>query len=725
MDMLQGGRGVVRVRNTPIMSGGEPVWYSVCAERVAWKDFRHQPENDWSNVNWCAFRHYLDRDQLEELNPADGAKVRLDHTVAAEDTAGSYGKTQGPTDVFKRAAVWEVWDKRTRRCLFIAPSWKKRPLKIEDDPLRLEQFFPVAPPIWADKDPDSMVPLPDFRLYEDLASELDEITRRIQALIRVCKWRGIYNSAMGMIASLESADDGDLKPVDMVDPTVSLDNYVWLMPVERVAEVLQQLYLQRKEILGTIYEITGLSDIIRGNTDPSETLGSQRIKAQWASGKLSTRQGDVARLCRDIIRLKAEIIVEHWPPEVLSAMTGIMVTPPIAQLLTSDQLRMWRIDVETDSTIQADLTDARENIGQLIEGTGRFITAIAPAVQGGLVSKAEAIKLLAAFSKPFRLGRSAEQVFDEMVAKAEQEAQQPPQPPPPDPKMLEVQATDAREREKMQLDMEYKAAMLQLERDKAGVDPGTIAARNAGAQSDIQLAQARIPFEAQKMQFELAKHQSDLAERKAEAFAAERSRQADADRQRLEIEAFTATKRAEIIKAETDVAIAEASARKADEIAKAKAQIELQALADKAALARREQLAIAEDARRRREIDEKAYLRIKEAEIVDIEAKAAASRAQSLSVSTEVTAKQEMMALEIEKLRGENEMMRAGSQSDIDTRAQEPARQEEDARRFDALAEVMRQQAEMLQTLVSVVAAPKMVVRDNDGIIVGTRTVLQ
>ena len=502
MDMLQGGRGVVRVRNTPIMSGGEPVWYSVCAERVAWKDFRHQPESDWSNVNWCAFRHYLDRDQLEELNPADGAKVRLDHTVAAEDTAGSYGKTQGPTDVFKRAAVWEVWDKRTRRCLFIAPSWKKRPLKIEDDPLRLEQFFPVAPPIWADKDPDSMVPLPDFRLYEDLASELDEITRRIQALIRVCKWRGIYNSAMGMIASLESADDGDLKPVDMVDPTVSLDNYVWLMPVERVAEVLQQLYLQRKEILGTIYEITGLSDIIRGNTDPSETLGSQRIKAQWASGKLSTRQGDVARLCRDIIRLKAEIIVEHWPPEVLSAMTGIMVTPPIAQLLTSDQLRMWSIDVETDSTIQADLTDARENIGQLIEGTGGFITAIAPAVQGGLVSKAEAIKLLAAFSKPFRLGRSAEQVFDEMVAKAEQEAQQPPQPPPPDPKMLEVQATDAREREKMQLehqremekmnvDAQFKGVQLQIEHKKAGLDEQSIAVQQQLDQAKDSVCSAR------------------------------------------------------------------------------------------------------------------------------------------------------------------------------------------------------------------------------------------
>ncbi len=774
MDMLQGGRGVVRVRNKPLIAGGEAVWYSVCAERVPWKDFRHQPEADWALVNWIAFRHYLDRDQLEELNPAVGSRVRLDHSVAPGEGSG-YGTSKGPTDVFKRAEVWEIWDKRTRRCLFIASSWKRGPLKIEDDPLRLEAFFPVAPPLWADKDPDSMVPLPDFRLYEDLASELDEITRRIQALIRVCKWRGLYNAAMGVLAQLEDADDGQLKPVDMIDPTVSIENYIWLMPVDRIVQVLQQMYEQRTQILSTIYEITGLSDIIRGNTDPNETLGSQRIKAQWASGKLSIRQGDVQRLCRDLIRMKAEIIVEHWPPEVLSAMTGIMVTPQIQQLLTSDQLRMWRIDVETDSTIQADLTDARENIGQLIEGIGKFVQSFAPAVQGGLVSAGEAIKLLAAFSKPFRLGRSAEQVFDEMVAKAEQHEQQPQQGPPPDPALVEAQGKMQIAQQQLQMDGQHKAAQLQLEHwhkdqqlqlehKKAGLDEMGIGARQAGAQADMQIAQAKVPYELQQMEM-------DLAEKRAAAFAAERQRQDAMDKSRLEREAFIATKQAEIAKAQNAaraaaeladikkqieieaaqseaaaaanarqaaeqqrqmemdafalksqveiaqqqaaLAIAQAEARRADEMAHAKNQLELQAMADRQAAVSREEMAVAEDARRRREIDEKAYLRTKEAEIGDIEAKAAASKTQAFSASNELMAKQAMMAAEMEKIRTEHQMMLEKASSD----AKAPQQAE-------LLARVLQQQAEMLQTLVAVVAAPKRVIRDAEGAIVGTQTAI-
>jgi hypothetical protein len=707
MDMLQGGRGVARVRNTPLMDGGEAVWYSVCAERVPWRDFRHQPESDWALVNWCAFRHFLDREQLEELNPAAGSKVRLDHTVAAEDRGGNYGHTQQPTDVFKRAVVWEIWDKRSRRCLFIAPSWKRGPLKIEDDPLRLEQFFPVAPPIWADKDPDSMIPLPDFRLYEDLANELDEITRRIQALIRVCRWRGLYNASMGALAALESADDGELKPVDMIDPTVSIDSYVWLMPVERVVQVLQQLYEQRQQILATIYEITGLSDIIRGNTDPNETLGSQRIKAQWATGKLSNRQAEVQRLCRDLIRLKAEIIVEHWPPEVLSAMTGIMVTPQVAQLLTSDQLRMWHIDVETDSTIQADLADARENIGQLIEGIGSFVQAFAPAVQAGLASGGDAVKLMAAFSKPFRLGRQAEQVFDEMVAKAEQQEQQP-QEPAPDPAMIEIQGKMQIEQQKLEQGDRHKAAELQLEYMKAGLDGNSQQTEQMKGEMELGALRHETAIKAQMLQMEFAAKQAEAAaaqnmrrieqqesfakaqaeiikanaeaeaakaaaaQAQAEAMvAAEVARQQaeiamQAERDKAEVANLEAKAAAAKASAEAQLAVAQAEAESqlAAELAQRKAEVALQMERDRAAAEKmaieaklREDMALAESARRQREIEEKALIRQKEAELAIVESQAAQARIQAQAAAADMAARQAAEAAEIQRAQAEQQMM--------------------------------------------------------------------
>lgn len=838
MDMLQGGRGVVRVRNVPLMSEGEPVWYSVCAERVSWKDFRHQPEAEWSSVNWCSFRHYMDRDQLVELSPVDGERVRLDYSVAAEDTGGTYGKTQGPTDVFKRAAVWEIWDKRTRRCLFIAPSWKKRPLKIEDDPLRLEAFFPIAPPIWADKDPDSMVPLPDYRLYEDLASELDEITRRIQSLIRVCKWRGIYNSSMGALASLENADDGDLKPVDMIDPAGSLENQVWLMPVERVVQVLQQLYQQRQEILGTIYEITGLSDIIRGNTDPNETLGSQRIKAQWASGKLSTRQGDVQRLCRDIIRMKAEIIVEHWPPEILSAMTGVMVSPEIAQLLTSDQLRMWMIDVETDSTIQADLTDARENIGQLIDGMGSFIQAFAPAVQGGIASGGDAVKLLAAFSKPFRLGRTAEQVFDEMVAKAEQQEQQPQQGPPPDPAMLKIQGDMHIAQQRLEHDKQIDVAKLQLEHMKSGLAAGGQELMQAQAQNDFQLSQSKAGLEFKTAEIEFARTQAkavadqnmlrieqqerfaraqaeiikanaEAEEAKAAAakaaveaqIATEVSRQQaeiamQAERDKAEVASLEAKAAAAKAQAEAQLAVAqaEAEAHLAAELAKQKAEVALQMERDKAQAAKlaleaklREDMAIVESERRRREIEEKVLIREREAELAIVELRAVDAKAQSDAAAAEVIAKQNAAnaAAELAMKTKLMEEVAAGEAARRQREIEEKAliRQKEaelaivesqasgarfqsqttavdmtarqaladaelqkaqlelqmlqeraalvgdqsavDAEKQAKIDQFMQLQAETMQRLVAVVSAPKVAIRDKDGFIIGLQAMME
>ena len=37
----------------------------------------------------------------------------------------------------------------------------------------------------------------------------------------------------------------------------------------------------RKQIIEDIYQIMGLSDIMRGATDPQETLGAQQLKTQY------------------------------------------------------------------------------------------------------------------------------------------------------------------------------------------------------------------------------------------------------------------------------------------------------------------------------------------------------------------------------------------------------------------------------------------------------------
>ena len=53
-----------------------------------------------------------------------------------------------------------------------------------------------------------------------------------------------------------------------------LEKAIWLWPIERIAGVLVHLYTQRESIKTTIFEITGIADIMRGSSAASETLGA-------------------------------------------------------------------------------------------------------------------------------------------------------------------------------------------------------------------------------------------------------------------------------------------------------------------------------------------------------------------------------------------------------------------------------------------------------------------
>src|SRR4029079_14558223 len=91
-----------------------------------------------------------------------------------------------------------------------------------------------------------------------------------------------------------------------------------------------------------------------------ETFGAQRLKAQFGSTRVRRQQRAVQKWIRDLYKLKAEIIAEHFEPQVLQEITGIAVSPEIVQLLRSDKLRGYRIDIETDSTVFEDEAALKE-----------------------------------------------------------------------------------------------------------------------------------------------------------------------------------------------------------------------------------------------------------------------------------------------------------------------------------------------------------------------------
>jgi len=327
-DMLLVGRGVPWVRLDGVIEDEANVKsVSVRMELVPWDEFRRSSGRCWDDVWWVARRHLMRREDVRKINPEAAGQIRLDYSLNGKPRSGD----GADSEVYKRAEVWEVWDKDTRRVLWIARSWREAPLLVADDPLQLSGFFPCPPPLYDDADTSSLVPVPDYLSYENQAKELESLTQRIRALVAVLKWRGAYDSVLSEIGEVMTSDDGVLVPVKNAAAIMSaggMEKAIWLMPLDKAIAVLRSLYESREQVKQTIYEITGIADIQRGSSNPNETLGAQQLKAQWGSGRLQERQRAVQLMARNLIRMKVELLAEHAPQDLLLEMAGMEMPQP-------------------------------------------------------------------------------------------------------------------------------------------------------------------------------------------------------------------------------------------------------------------------------------------------------------------------------------------------------------------------------------------------------------
>ena len=450
------GRGVTRVRYDPIFGEesdengdayDEKKGEDVKFEHVNWADFRHGPGRTWEEVEWIAFRHLMTRDALRDKFGEDiGNEVTLDYTpIGMEDKDGDI-----VADTFKRATVWEVWCEYQKEVIFISKSLKERPLKTEPDPLQLRGFFPTPRPLYATENTDSLVPVEPFRFYRDQANELDNITRRISGVIAACKVRGIYDSTITEMSNLMDASENLMIPAQDVLPLMQsggLDKAVWMWPIEKIAGVLNELYNQREQIKKTIYEITGIADIMRGSTASSETLGAQQLKVQFGTMRLDDMGRDVQRYARDLVRIAAEIISEQFSPDSIAMMTDVKLPSPeqkmqaqqqaqmmvqqqqpippqlrevlekptweeCMQVLRDDKQRSYRVDIETDSTISGDQAMDQKSVTELLQGVSAFISNAGPAVEAGYLPLEAAKSMLMSAVRRFRMGREVEDALE-------------------------------------------------------------------------------------------------------------------------------------------------------------------------------------------------------------------------------------------------------------------------------------------------------------------------
>lgn len=442
--------GLVQMDGADAYMDGQPYapvdYEEVRCEFVYWEDFLHGAGRVWAEVPWVARKTYQTREDLLKRFGEVGHKVKLD--FKPEGVTNDM-LSAGP-EAFQKAVVWEIWEKATRKAIWIAPSYADAPLDERADPLKLKNFFPCPRPVYASQTTDTLVPVPDFAQYQDQADELDRLTTRIKLLTQALKVAGVYDASVkaNLQKLVNESTENLMIPVEgwaAFAEKGGLQGVTSMMPIKEIADTLIRLYEARDKVKSDLYEVSGISDIIRGQGDASETATAQRIKGQFATLRLGDSQRDVARFARDLIALKAEIIAEHFSPQTLMIMTGYSTAegadPALFEkavaLLRNDALRSFRIDIETDSTIALD-DDAEK------QARGEFITAISSVLQQGVVAVQQVPELLGVvkesllfLTRGFRVGRGMENALEESMAAVQKRLANPP-PPPPDPQMEKV-----------------------------------------------------------------------------------------------------------------------------------------------------------------------------------------------------------------------------------------------------------------------------------------------
>ena len=437
LDYLLPGRGVVRVRLIPTyeevesitidLEGNEVVTVeeklieqAVTCERVPWKSFVVDPADNWDDVNWIAFIHMLSQEEFEKFFPGETLTV-----ASTKDTQFS---------VDPKYQVYEIWDKTKKKVYYIGQSDK--PLKVLDDPLQLTHFWPVPEPLYSIKTNDTLVPIPEYTIYQQLANELNLVSYRIADLIKSCKFIGVYDSMQPMVSDLLTGRDSQFVPVaSNLLRDGGIRSVIDVVDTSQISAILAALYKQRDQILSIIYQITGISDIIRGDTSASETATAQNIKARYAGLRLRDRREAINRFIVDILRMQSELISRFFTIEQMQQMSGIEVTPEVEQLIRENVLQSYRIDVESDSTVMADMEEEAQKRAALVASITQFIGTVAPLVQQGALPLETAKALLIYALQPTKISRELEDAL-EMIGS------QPPAPAAPQMDMMQPVGMD-------------------------------------------------------------------------------------------------------------------------------------------------------------------------------------------------------------------------------------------------------------------------------------------
>ena len=529
---------LVMVRDDLVIPARGVVWYRlvhdegelprVVCDHVNRRDYLHSPARNEREITWKARRHYLTREQM---------RARFEETsggewIHAEFNQRGLGASDGTDDAGeKKAEVWEIWHKEEGVVAWVSTNVDVV-LDIKPPLFNLESFFPCPRPAYGTTERSTLIPVPDFAIYKDQLEEINEYTAKIHAFTDGLDIVGFYPSgsqeltdavttALNMIRSGHGPHMVPIANMAALQSGGSGALVEW-WPIDQIVSAIQALVELRRQVIDDVYQITGLSDIMRGATESNETATAQNLKAQYGSVRIRQRQEEMQRIARDITRDKAEIMAEMFPIEALLEMAQITDIPTqaqamqqahqqaegdpqraqqilaetvtveqIDQLYKSQRTRPFILEIETDSTIEPNEEAEKEARIEFLGAMGQYMSQMLPVVQSAPHLAPVAGKILQFAANGFRISREIDSEIDETVDKLKEMAQQP---QGPSPEQIEAEGKLKLLEQEQQAKQEMAAAEAQRKAQEAAA---TLQQAEAKMGAELSLKRDEMMIKAQ------------------------------------------------------------------------------------------------------------------------------------------------------------------------------------------------------------------------------------
>lgn len=290
----------------------------------------------WEDVKWVARKLFIKR-----------YDVAVNFGEEFKDTAN-------PDET---VCIYEVWYKPLKKVYWVSRDYPHKFLKELDDPLHLSGFFPCPKPIFATQTNDSIIPTPDYCLIKEMLNELNGITQRMKLVMQALKVSGAYDKSFPELYNILNKDVTLVAVSDFqkLKESGGIRGIIDFAPIEQYIQALEQLSIRREDTIKRIYDVTGVSDIMRGNANTVETATAVVQKTNFGTLRNQDRQNDMQRFIADLYRIKAEIICEQFSEKSLADFLSEeekknpLIVSEAVLLLKTEKLRGMVLRVESDA----------------------------------------------------------------------------------------------------------------------------------------------------------------------------------------------------------------------------------------------------------------------------------------------------------------------------------------------------------------------------------------